>query len=258
MKEGRYRIAAFYRFGALSGLPEVRQRLLASMKRLGIFGTVIIAEEGFNATISGAERGVGVFLAEAEQILGHGFEVKDSFHAEVPFRRRKVKIKSEIVTLRKPVNFSLGSGTHVGSKEWNVLISDPATLVLDTRNGYEVEVGRFRNAVDPGTESFGELPDFVEENLDPEVHKRVAMYCTGGIRCEKFAPYMKSLGFEEVYQLRGGILKYLEEMPVEESLWEGECFVFDDRISVGDDLSKGSSEDPSFYKNRKIVPGGGE
>ena len=149
------------------------------------------------------------------------------------------------MTLKKQVKIKLGENTHVDAKEWNKIISDPETLVLDTRNDYEYQTGTFRGAINPGIAKFSELPSFVEENLDPQKHKRVAMFCTGGIRCEKFAPYMKEIGFKEVYQLEGGILKYLELTPNEESLWTGECFVFDERITVDANLQKGTEPDRS-------------
>jgi UPF0176 protein len=166
-----------------------------------------------------------------------------------------VKIKPEIVTLKQQVDISLGQGTHVKPADWNDLIADPETLVLDARNEYEFLSGTFHNAVDPHIDKFSELPEYVAKNLDPDKHKRVAMFCTGGIRCEKFAPYMKQIGFGDVYQLEGGILKYLEEVPADESLWEGECFVFDERITVGPDLEKGVGPDHSQrHANAKKPP----
>ncbi|QQS41811.1 MAG: rhodanese-related sulfurtransferase [Acidobacteriota bacterium] len=255
MSEGGYRIAAFYEFRPLEGLDHLRQGLLDAMERHSVRGTLIIAKEGFNGSVSGPPDGIDLFLEEAESIFGTALDVKNSFHDQMPFKRRKVKIKREIVTLRKAVDLGLGEGTHVEPEEWNRLISDPETLVLDTRNDYEVEVGRFKGAVDPSTASFSELPDFIERNLDPSKHKRIAMYCTGGIRCEKFAPYLRQEGFGEVYQLRGGILKYLETVPKEKSLWEGECFVFDERVSVDGELRKGDSDDPSYFKNRSRQEG---
>ncbi len=250
MKKSEVRIASFYEFKHLEGLPGIKSQLLDSMERNDVRGTVILASEGFNSTVSGSSEGLARFVEEAFAVLGARPEVKFSSHDRIPFKRRKVKIKREIVTLKHTVDVADGEGTHVEAKNWNRLIEDPETFLLDTRNSYEVSVGKFRGAVDPSTSSFSELPGFVAENLDPGKHKRIAMYCTGGIRCEKFAPYLKQIGFREVYQLRGGILKYLEETPVEESLWEGECFVFDERVSVDDDLKKGKSDDPSFFKNR--------
>ncbi len=250
MNKKAYRIAAFYEFKKLMGLPDLRDRLIGAMIAGSVYGTVIVAEEGFNATVGGAPDAIERFISEAESIFNSRLEIKNSYHDEIPFRRRKVKIKKEIVTLRKQVDLSLGQGTHVGAREWNELIRDPETLVLDTRNRYEVEVGHFRNAFDPRTSSFSELPAAVNSEIDRTSYKRVAMYCTGGIRCEKFAPYLKQEGFDEVYQLRGGILRYLEDMPAEDSLWEGECFVFDERVTVDEGLAKGEAEDPSVFKNR--------
>jgi len=224
------------------------------MVRFDVYGTFILADEGFNATICGSPEALDGFLPEAEKVLGSVFEIKDSFHPDITFKRRKVKIKKEIVTLRKNVDLTLGAGTHVDAKRWNELISDPETLVLDTRNEYEVQVGKFRNAFDPAAGSFSDLPDALTPRLEAGDYKRIAMYCTGGIRCEKLAPYLIGEGYEEVYQLRGGILRYLEEMPPDETLWEGECFVFDERVSVDEGLAKGEAEDPSFFKNKKPGP----
>jgi len=168
---------------------------------------------------------------------------KSSFHAARPFLKVKVRIKKEIVSLRKAVEIEKGIGTHAKPSDWNRIISGENTVILDTRNDYEVEIGTFKGALNPNIEKFSDLPKFVAENLNPEKHKRVAMFCTGGIRCEKFAPFLKEMGFEEVFQLEGGILKYLEETPADESLWEGECFVFDDRIAVDKNLQGGKTED---------------
>ncbi len=240
-----FAIITFYDFRPLDDLPALRGEILDAMRAHSILGTMIIASEGFNSTVSGAPDDIGRFVREAERIFACEITFKMSRHTTNPFRRRFVKIKREIVTLRRAVDLELGRGTHVGPREWNELITRPDVLVLDTRNDYEVRVGSFRGAVNPETASFSELPDFVAENLDPERVRTVAMYCTGGIRCEKFAPYVKGLGFENVFQLEGGILRYLEETPPEESLWEGECFVFDDRISVDRNLRKGKAEDLS-------------
>jgi UPF0176 protein len=155
------------------------------------------------------------------------------------------------VTLKQRVELEKGLGTHVSPREWNEIIRDEEVFVLDTRNDYEFQVGTFKGAVNPKTEKFSDLPKFVEENLNPEKHKKVAMFCTGGIRCEKFAPFMKQIGFENVYQLEGGILKYLEEVPEEESLWQGECYVFDLRVSVDENLQKGNARDFSIEVKEK-------
>jgi UPF0176 protein len=252
MLENQFQIITFYEFKKLSDLESLKNSLKTSMLENSIFGTIIIAEEGFNSTVCGRIEYVEKFIIEIEKILDTKLKYKSSFHAEIAFKRVKVKIKSEIVTLRKKVEIEKGIGTHVKSDKWNEIISDKDTIVLDTRNDYEYKVGTFKNAINPNTASFNELPEFIEKNLDPEKHKKIAMFCTGGIRCEKFAPYLKTLGFEEIYQLEGGILKYLEETPEEKSLWQGECFVFDERITVDEQLKKGGEKDFSISskKNR--------
>ena len=244
----RYQIITFYEFkllGTGADLTLLRIALRDAMKHHSLKGTIILASEGFNSTLCGEPDAINGFLVEAKKILDTKIHHKSSFHDRTPFRKVDVKVKPEIVTLKKAVDVSLGAGTHVKPSEWNAVISDPEVFVLDTRNDYEFRNGTFLNAVNPETEKFSELPDFIAENLDPEKHKKVAMFCTGGIRCEKFAPYLVKLGFEKVYQLEGGILKYLEEVPAEESLWEGECFVFDDRRTVDENLEKGVGPDYS-------------
>ena len=245
--EKEFQIITFYEFKTFdaSELPHLRASLCDVMRRHSIKGTVILAEEGFNSTVCGEPDAIKRFLVEAEAILATHLRYKSSFHDACPFRRIDVKVKPEIVTLKKNVDISLGNGTHVGADEWNQLIKDPSVVVLDTRNDYEFRNGSFRRALNPQTEKFSELPAFVDENLDPEKHPRVAMFCTGGIRCEKFAPYLKQIGFKEVFQLEGGILRYLETVDESESLWRGECFVFDDRVTVDDNLEKGVGPDYS-------------
>ncbi|MBX3243705.1 MAG: hypothetical protein KF685_04465 [Acidobacteria bacterium] len=184
-------------------------------------------------------------MAELEKILETKLVVKNSFSSEKILRKQEVKIKPEIVTLRQTVDIEKARDTFVKPREWNDIITRPDVFVLDTRNHYEYQSGTFRGAVDPNTEKFSDLPKYVEENLDPEKHKHIAMFCTGGIRCEKFAPYMKGLDFENVYQLEGGILKYLEEIPPEENLFEGECFVFDERRTLDANLQPALGRDHS-------------
>ena len=247
MKRDQIEILSFYEFKDLqaSELPTLKESLKAGMIEHNVRGTILLASEGINAMICGSTDDLADFIQSAEILLDTRFVRKSSFAAAAPFRKSDVRIKKEIVTLKKQVKIKLGENTHVDAKEWNKIISDPETLVLDTRNDYEYQTGTFRGAINPGIAKFSELPSFVEENLDPQKHKRVAMFCTGGIRCEKFAPYMKEIGFKEVYQLEGGILKYLELTPNEESLWTGECFVFDERITVDANLQKGTEPDRS-------------
>ena len=238
-----YQIITFYEFKSLNDLPEIKMIIKKAMSENSILGTIIFAEEGYNATVSGLIADIGKFIRIFENTLETKLIYKSSFNAKCPFLKAKVKIKNEIVSLRQSVNLEKGVGTHAAPAKWNEIISDENTVILDARNDYEVELGTFRGAINPKIEKFSDLPKFVAENLDPKKHKKVAMFCTGGIRCEKFAPLMKELGFAEVYQLEGGILKYIEEMPENESLWEGECFVFDDRIAVDNNLQCGESED---------------
>jgi len=240
-----YEIISFYEFKILADLEMLKTRLKAAMREHSVFGTILLAEEGYNANLCGAKQDIQFFLNDIENILDTKISYKSSFHAASPFRKHEVKIKPEIVTLKKKVDISKGIGTHVKPKDWNAVISAPDVFVLDARNHYEHKNGTFKNAIDPNTEKFSDLPRFVAETFDPQTHTKVAMFCTGGIRCEKFAPFMKELGFAEVFQLEGGILKYLEEVPKEEQLWEGECFVFDERRTLDEKLEMGSGTDYS-------------
>jgi UPF0176 protein len=246
-----FKIISFYRFVSFDGrehLHDLKDRLLTSMRKHGVHGTIILAEEGYNSMLSGETDRLDAFVREAESIFGHEIIPKESFASEEPLGKVEVKIKPEIVTLKKPVDISLGEGTYVAPEDWNDLIARDDVYLLDTRNDYEYRTGTFEGAVNPGTEKFSDLPDFVRENLDPKKHKKVAMFCTGGIRCEKFAPYLVSQGFSEVYQLEGGILKYLETVDPDSSMWRGECFVFDKRVTLAHDLSVGSGADLSGRK----------
>ena len=243
MSEEIYQIITFYEFKQLENLPEIKAKIVAAMNDLSVKGTIIIAAEGFNSTVSGLRGDVEKFIKVIEKVFATKLSYKSSFHAERPFAKVKVRIKNEIVSLRKKVEIEKGIGTHTKPKDWNALISDENTIILDTRNDYEIEIGTFKGAINPNIEKFSDLPKFVEENRAVFENKRIAMFCTGGIRCEKFAPFMKQSGFPEVFQLEGGILKYLEEMSEIESLWEGECFVFDDRIAVDKTLKQGKTED---------------
>lgn len=247
-----YEIISFYEFKPLIGLESMKQELKTLLREWSVFGTIIIAGEGYNASLCGEPQKVKEFLKLAERVFNTNIKYKSSFHAEKPFRKHEVKIKPEIVTLKKEVDISKGVGTHVKPEDWNQIISAPDVVLLDARNYYEHKNGTFKNAVDPKTEKFSDLPQFVAETFDPKTHTKIAMFCTGGIRCEKFAPYMKELGFAEIFQLEGGILKYLEDVPKDEQLWEGECFVFDERRTLDEKLEKGSGIDYSQrYKNKK-------
>lgn len=243
MPETNVQIITFYQFKRLENLPKIKAILKAAMTKFSILGTIIIAEEGYNATVAGVPPDIEKFVETLENVFETNLIYKSSFHATRPFLKAKVRIKNEIVALRQTVEIEKGKGTHAKPSDWNRIISDENTIILDARNDYEVEVGTFKGAINPNIEKFSDLPKFVEENFDPEKHRRIAMFCTGGIRCEKFAPFMKTLGFEEVFQLEGGILKYLEDVPENESLWQGECFVFDDRIAVDKNLQPGKTED---------------
>jgi len=220
----------------------MRALLLTECNRHKIKGTILLAEEGINATIAGSKIGMGAilgYLREDPRLMD--LKSRDSISSENPFYRMKVKLKKEIVTLGVPsVDPVKSVGKYVPPEQWNELISDPATLVVDTRNDYEVAIGSFVGALDPGTTNFREFPEFVEKNLDKSRYTKVAMFCTGGIRCEKATSFMLEQGFENVHHLKGGILSYLEKIPEEESLWQGECFVFDNRVAVNHELQEGS------------------
>jgi len=235
-------VATLYKFVKLLDYAEKQQPLLSVCEAQRIKGTILLAQEGINGTIAGSRQGIDVvmnFLRSDSRF--QDLEYKESTAESPPFQRMKVRLKNEIVTLGVPeVNPSEQVGTYVNPKDWNQIISDPEVTVIDTRNNYEVSIGTFRRAENPQTESFREFPEYVHNNLNPDKNKKVAMFCTGGIRCEKATSYLISQGFEQVYHLKGGILKYLEEVPKEQSLWEGECFVFDERIAVVHGLEPGS------------------
>ncbi|HIO91703.1 MAG TPA: rhodanese-related sulfurtransferase [Leucothrix mucor] len=234
-------VCALYKFVTLDNHTEIQQPLLAAMKAEEVRGTLILANEGINGTVAGTRDAIDALLAWLRKDLRlTDVDTKESFTDVYPFKRTKVKLKKEIVTMRvEGVDPLSVVGTYCTPHEWNELLADPEVLLVDTRNHYEYQVGTFKNAVNPETASFSEFPQYIADNFDKNKHKKIAMFCTGGIRCEKSTAYVKELGFDEVYHLKGGILKYLEEMPVEESVWEGECFVFDDRITVDHHLQKG-------------------
>lgn len=236
-------IAAFYKFVALDDCPALRERLHAAATRLDIMGTVLLAREGINGTIAGDRAAVDGFLRmlRADPRL-RDLEHKESIARSAPFARLKVRIKREIVTLGRPdIDPSQQVGVYVEPKNWNRLIADPDVLVLDTRNAYEYAIGSFAGAVDPGTRSFREFPAYVERALGQDRGRPIATFCTGGIRCEKATAYLLAQGFPQIYHLRGGILKYLEEIAPADSLWRGECFVFDGRVAVDHGLQAGSA-----------------
>ncbi|TIS36469.1 MAG: rhodanese-related sulfurtransferase [Mesorhizobium sp.] len=239
-----FRVAALYRFARLDGFEALRAPLAAFCCGRSIKGTLLLAHEGINGTVAGSEADIAALIDHLQSIEGlAGLEVKYSSAAQTPFHRMKVRLKREIVTMGvSDIDPAASAGTYVAPADWNALISDAGTIVIDTRNAYEVSIGTFKGAVDPATTSFREFPAWVEQHRAELVGRTVAMFCTGGIRCEKATAYVKSLGFEDVFHLKGGILKYLEEVPAEQSLWQGECFVFDERVSVSHGLVEGEAE----------------
>ncbi len=234
-------VAALYQFVTLEDFASLREPLLDVCQRAGVRGTLLLAREGINGTIAGKRAGIDAvldFLRADRRLVD--LEHKESFDDHMPFYRMKVKLKKEIVTMGvEAIDPNETVGTYVQPRDWNALVNDPEVVLIDTRNDYEYGIGTFRGAIDPHTTSFREFPAYVRENLDPAKHKKVAMFCTGGIRCEKASAFMLKEGFDEVYHLQGGILKYLEEVPEGESTWEGECFVFDNRVAVNHRLEKG-------------------
>jgi UPF0176 protein len=234
-------VAALYKFVTLDDFRELRTPLLDECLAAGTRGTLLLAREGINGTIAGSRPAIDRVLAWLKRDprladIAH----KESYDDHLPFYRMKVKLKKEIVTMGVPgIAPNERVGTYVEPKDWNALIEDPDVLVIDTRNDYEVGIGTFRGALDPHTTTFREFPHFVRTHLDPARQRKVAMFCTGGIRCEKASAFMLNEGFEEVYHLKGGVLQYLEDVPPEDSAWEGECFVFDNRVSVDHHLQKG-------------------
>ena len=239
-----YFVAAFYLFTPLEELESLQASVRRCCEEHDVRGIVLLAPEGINSTIAGSREGVLAVLdhLRADPRLAE-LQWKESQAASPPFRKLRVRLKREIVTMGVPgVDPRDLVGTYVKPEDWNDLISDPEVVVIDTRNDYEVEIGTFKDAVNPDIESFSQLPAWLEANLDPASKPKVAMFCTGGIRCEKSTSLLKRAGVDEVYHLDGGILKYLEQVPEPESLWEGECFVFDERVSVGHGLATGPHE----------------
>jgi UPF0176 protein len=234
-------IAALYRFVRLDNFEELRQPLLQLMLDNQIRGTLLLAAEGINGTVAGTATAVEKlldYLRQDDRL--RGFDCKFSGDDSMPFYRSRVKLKREIVTMGVEDIDPAKGGHYVTPAEWNDLINDPEVTLIDTRNDYESAIGSFTNAIHPGTKSFRDFPAYVKQNLDPQKHRKVAMFCTGGIRCEKSTAYLRQRGFDEVYHLQGGILNYLAQVPEEDSMWNGECFVFDNRVSVNHSLEKGS------------------
>ncbi|MGH1457158.1 MAG: rhodanese-related sulfurtransferase [Alphaproteobacteria bacterium] len=247
MSNTEFKVAALYRFTPINDIPQLRAEIYAfSEKNVpSICGTLLLAPEGINGTIAAHPSEMGAMIEFLHDKLGVSedsiaSELKYSHASAQPFNRFKVRPKKELITLRKPeANPYKQVGTYVEAQDWNDLINDPDVILVDTRNDYETKVGIFEGAIDPDMKIFTEFPDWVEKNLDATKDKKVAMFCTGGIRCEKASSYMLAHGFENVYHLKGGILKYLETIPADESKWKGDCFVFDQRVAVGHGLKEG-------------------
>ena len=237
-----YRVAAFYQFAALPDFRELREPLRATCAELHLKGSVLLAEEGINGTLAGRPEAIDAFVAALRHgdLLGHRLdhlELKFSSAEAMPFGRLKIRLKKEIVTFGDvSADPTRQVGTYVEPEDWNELIASPDTVLIDTRNAFEVAIGTFEGAIDPDIASFGQFKDFAARHLDPAQHRKIAMFCTGGIRCEKASSYLIAQGFSEVYHLRGGILNYLEHVPEGESRWRGECFVFDERVALGHGL----------------------
>lgn len=239
-----YKVAAFYQFVTLPDFQALREPLRNMCVALDIKGIILLAEEGINGTVAGREVAIDALVNQLQNgALFNGrldnLELKFSGAAEMPFNRMKVRLKKEIVTIGDPdTDPNAKVGIYVDAADWNELVKQPDILLIDTRNQFEVEMGTFEGALDPAITRFGEFPDFASRALDPAKHKKIAMFCTGGIRCEKASSYLLSQGFEEVYHLKGGILQYLEDIPQDQSLWRGECFVFDQRVALGHGLTE--------------------
>jgi UPF0176 protein len=245
------KVAAFYQFAALPDFRELREQLRAICAGLELKGSVLLAHEGINGTLAGSADAIDTLVAELRDGALFGgrldnLELKFSAASAMPFARLKIRLKKEIVTLGdSKIDPTKAVGTYVDAADWNELIAAPDTLVIDTRNAFEVAMGSFAGAIDPGIKSFGQFKEFAARTLDPQKYQKIAMFCTGGIRCEKASSYLLSRGFAEVYHLKGGILKYLEAVPESESRWRGECFVFDERVALGHGLRERGTEGAS-------------
>tara|TARA_B100000767_G_scaffold97628_1_gene93699 strand:+ start:49 stop:990 length:942 start_codon:yes stop_codon:yes gene_type:complete len=250
---------AFYDFVSLENIDQLQAFILKFCKKNNIKGTVLLASEGINGTISGKDKNIQKFIKflKVDSFFKNKFknlEYKESWASRNPFYRMKVRLKKEIVSLGiEGISPTKKVGEYVNPKDWNELIKDPNTIVIDTRNNYEVDIGTFKNSINPETQKFREFPSYVDKNLNKNEPKKVAMFCTGGIRCEKATSLMLEKGFKNVYHLKGGILKYLETIPKEESLWQGECFVFDQRVAVTHGLNEGQY-DQCFACRHPLAP----
>ena len=233
-------VCSFYKFSEINDLKNLKDKFFLFLKEKKIYGTVLIASEGINGTVSGLDSNIIKMIDFIKSDTRfHDIEYKLSYTDEIPFYRTKVRLKKEIVTLGVKLKKSDFNATYLEPNEWNELLKDDDVILIDTRNKYETAIGTFKNAIDPGTKSFREFPEFVNNNLNHQKDKKIAMFCTGGIRCEKSTAYLKSKGFKHVYHLKGGILNYLKKINKKNSLWSGECFVFDNRVSVNHNLEKG-------------------
>jgi UPF0176 protein len=245
-------IASFYHFFEFPHFMEKRMELLDTLGRAGVKGSLLIASEGFNGTLAGSREGVDILLKTLREI-GGDFTYKESVSDKEPFKRLKVRLKKETISIGEEAPLAM-VGEYVEPKDWNDLISDPDTIVVDTRNIYETHLGSFKGAIDPHIRTFKQLPEYVRKHLSNEKKKKIATFCTGGIRCEKFTAWMKKEGFENVYHLKGGILKYLEEIPKEQSTWEGECYVFDQRLAVGHGLTPSTTTTMCYGCGQTLTP----
>ena len=240
----KYLNVAFYKFVHFPNYTSFQSKILNFCVERNIKGTILLAEEGINAAAAGTKKNIYELL-NFLKIDNRFSDIthKESYSEEIPFHRMRVKLKKEIVSLGRPnINLSNRSGIRVDPKNWNILLADPDVVLVDARNDYEYQIGTFKNAISPKTTNFREFPTFIKEKLNTKKNKKIAIFCTGGIRCEKASSYMLSKGFENVYQLNGGILKYMDENETDKSLWEGECFVFDSRVSVDSELAEGNYE----------------
>lgn len=248
-------IATFYQFHSLVQLDIHQPALLALMRASDVKGTILLTPEGVNATISGEKPGLEMVLAYLNETMEiPKFPVKYSHYPRHPFQRTKVKIKDEMIELGIPVDPTVRTGEHLDAEEWNALLRDPDTVIIDTRNAYESQHGAFKGAIRPDLESFKQFPKFTENELAAMKQRKIAMYCTGGVRCEKYATYMLEQGFEAVYQLNGGILKYLEDVPEDKSMWEGACYVFDERLAVTHGVKPIDNPDDCMVCGASLTP----